>query len=128
MGAILRNTVFHYNIKKKDSDNDGGIEHASKTGNETNQEMQGFFNQIIFEQPLHNFPVYFVVMYIVCISIYVLLSIVYYRVFHPWRIIMGKKNSIQDGQSGDTPQQVNDEPLPEEENEEEEQEEEMSHL
>lgn len=128
MGAILRNTVFHYNIKKKDSDNDGGIEHDNKTGNETNQGMQGFFNQIIFEQPLHNFPVYFVLMYIVCISIYVLLSILYYRVFHPWRIIMGKKNSIQDEDSEDTPQQVNDEPLPEEENEVEEQEEEMSHL
>ena len=145
MGAILRNTMFHYNIKEMNHT----IEHynngtTKQMVNETNEETQRYLNQIIFELPLHNFPVYFIVVYMVCIFIYVLLSVIYYRVFHPWKIIMGKDNSIdhvQEGESKDNAHQDDDEsPLDEEgeegeeeeeegvEEEDEEEEEEISHL
>ena len=98
MGAILRNTMFHYNIKKNYGGNDDSNEHyingtSQQTGNSTNQEMERYLNQIIFEQPLHNFPFHFVVVYILCIVIHVLFSVLYYTAFHPWKIIIWKKNS-----------------------------------
>ena len=127
MGAILRNTMFHYNIKKNSGNNDDTMEHdnngvTKQTGNEANQETQGYLDQIVFEQPLHNFPVFYVVVYMVCILSYALLSGLYYGVFHPWKMIMDKKNSVEDTKEGerqDNSQQVNDESSPEVE---------MSHL
>ena len=99
MGAILRNTVFPYNIKKKYGINDDNIQDyfndtmkLSETG--TNQEIQNYLNQLLFIHPLHNFPSQFVGWYIVCIVIYVLLSAIYYRAFHPWKnIILEKKTN-----------------------------------
>ena len=98
MGAILRNTVFHYNIKMTRGNDDNILEdHINDTiklgENGKNQEMRMYRNQIMFDQPLHIFPFHFVAVYGICILIYLLLSVTYYRVFHPWKIIMWKKNS-----------------------------------
>ena len=103
MGAILRNTVFHYNIKKKGQN----IEHynngtTKQTTDTTTEEMPRYLDQIIFDDPLHNFPVYFIVVYIICILIYVLLSLLYYKLFHPWKIIMGKDNLLEPMQEDDS--------------------------
>ena len=96
MGAILRITVFHYNIKKTYNNNDTiNEDHTNDNmklnGVERNQEKKSYLDQILFEQPLHNFPIQFVVGYIICIVFYVLLSAIYYRVFHPWKIIICEK-------------------------------------
>ena len=130
MGGILRNTMFHYNIKANDDDNDDTTEHSinnpgKQTGNETNQEMERHLNLVIFEQPLHNFPVYFLVVYIICMLIYVLLSLIYYRVFHPWKIIMGKNNyleHIEEGDQKNVSQQNEEESTPDEEIQQDEEE------
>ena len=71
-------------------------------------------NKILFEQPLKTFPSYFVVEYISCIVIYVALSAVYYRVFHPWKIIIWEKKSnelVQEVPLECIPPQHNDKPL-----------------
>ena len=101
MGAILRNTMFHHTIKKNHGNTDDMIENYSNTtvklhGNRRTQEIQSYLNEIrfekqkiqrylndiLFEQSLHNFPVQFVVAYIIFIVIYVLLAAMYYKVFH----------------------------------------------
>ena len=113
MGAILRNTMFHYNIKTtygitNDTikDNTNGTMRLS--GDERNQEMQRYVDKIMFEKPLHSFPVEFVVVYIICILIYILLSVIYYRAFHPWKIIISEKKAsahLQEAQLECVPQQ-----------------------
>ena len=144
MGAILRNTMFHYNIKNNYGGNVNSNEHyingtSQQTGNSTSQEMERYLNQIIFEQPLHKFPFHFVAVYIFCIAIHVLFSVLYYAAFHPWKIIMGKKNSnenMEKGEREDISDHDRDESSPEaaeakevvEEEEAEEEEEETSHL
>ena len=58
------------------------------TGIERNEDITSNLEYILFYQPLHNFPIYFVVGYIICIGMYVVFTAIYYRAFHPWKIII----------------------------------------
>ena len=112
--------MFHYNIKKKYGDiNDIIDDYSNGTiqlrGNKTQeiQEIQSYINDILFQQPLRDFPGQFVVGYVISIVIYVLLALVYYIVLHPWKnIFLIKKSSepTENVDREDLPQQDNDEP------------------
>ena len=98
IGAILRHAMFHFNIRKTYGINNNIIEdHTNDTMPQNvdgmNQNLQGYLDIILFDQPLHNFPIHVIVIYIVCIVIYVLLTVIYYRVFHPWKIIIWQNKS-----------------------------------
>ena len=86
MGAILRITMFHYNIKKTHVNDDNMIEN------------QSYLDQILFQPPLHKFPVQFVGVYATCIAVYALLSVIYYHAFHPWKTAICEKKSKDHGQ------------------------------
>ena len=96
MGAILRNTVFHSTIKttygvKNDIIEDQTNDTIKSSVYERNQNILKHLDVLIY--PLHNFPIYFVGCYTICIVIYVLLSSIYYYVFHPWKIIISEKKA-----------------------------------
>jgi len=89
MGAILRITTFQYNIKETYEDIDNHTNNTAKSnGIETNEDIPSNLEYILFYQPLHNFPIYFVVGYIICIGMYVVFTAIYYRAFHPWKNII----------------------------------------
>ena len=119
MGAILRNTMFHFNIKTSyDTYSDISEDHSNGTMKlnevERNPIIPSYLNVIIFEQPLHDFPVKFVEFYIICTMFYVVFTAIYYRGFHPWKnIIWGKKSNknIQEVQMESIPQQHDDEDM-----------------
>ena len=60
---------------------------------ERNQEIQAYLDNVAFEQPLHNFPVQLVLWYYIFIGLYVALSYIFYRAFHPWKILKCEKKS-----------------------------------
>ena len=98
MGAILRHTMFPFNMKKTYGVNDDITNYHSNdtmmsNGTEINQGEQSYLDEILFEEPLHGFPIQFVGGYIICIAIYILLSAIYYRAFHPWKVIIWEKMS-----------------------------------
>ena len=98
MGAILRNTMFHFNINIHYGNNTDIIKgHINETMRpntiERNPEIQAYLDKVVFEQPLHNFPVHLVVWYYIFIGVYVVLSVIYYCAFHPWKILKREKKS-----------------------------------
>ena len=76
--------------------------------------MPSYLDFIIFEQPLQDFPIKFVEFYIICTMFYVLFTTIYYRGFHPWKIIIwGQKSNghIQEVQMESISRQHDDEDL-----------------
>ena len=95
VGVILRNTLFHYNIKLGFEDNEEDYIddvfinkrngyfpfHDTKT-----------FTRYLFKSPLQHYPVGIAFCYQICILFYIFGCIIYYRFFHPWRqIILAKR-------------------------------------
>ena len=113
MGAILRITVFQYNIKETYGDIDNHANNTAKSNEiETNEDIPSNLEYILFDQPLHNFPIYFIVGYIICIGMYVVFTAIYYRAFHPWRSIIWDKKykeHVQEDEMENNSQQDDDE-------------------
>ena len=102
VGVILRNALFHLNIKIGFEDNEEDYIdevfinkqngyfpfHDTKT-----------FTRYLFKSPLQHYPVGIAFCYQICILFYIFGCIIYYRFFHPWRqIILAKrlKGSFED--------------------------------
>ena len=120
MGAILRHTVFHYNIKKTYGvDEDIMYNYTNNSmrpnGTENPPEKPSYLDQILFEAPLHNFPIHFIGLYIIFIVVFVLLSAIYYCFLHPWKNILSAKRSnkhIQEDKRKHNSQQGDNESSP----------------
>ena len=98
MGAILRSTMFPFNIKINYVNNNDiikGYINETMIANMTERspKIQAYLDKVVFEQPLHNFPFHLVLWYYFFIGLYVALSVIYYRFFHPWNILKCKKKS-----------------------------------
>ena len=97
VGAILRFTMFPFNIKKDYQSNveeDTMPPHhpnstASSVKNESDGEgMKSSWESLLIDNQIHNFPFYFVVLCIISTIIFLILSLLYHKCFKP------KKNTL----------------------------------
>ena len=101
IGAVLRNTMFNFNIDEDYRIKEGErsepyeldlhltiqtINTTSSTINGTNLEFLDTLEKAFFEDPLHNFPVYYVLVYGVSIYLYTLMAFGYNRFFHHLKV------------------------------------------
>ena len=102
IGAILRQTTFPYNIKLKD---DKDIENDVP-----------ILDKSTFQSYIIDFPYLEVFgIYTGAIALHLLLSLVYYRIGHPWKVILwGEKTA--GNQVKETTTKAEEIPLQEEEN------------
>ena len=99
VGAILRFTMFPFNIKKDYQSNvekDAMPPHhpnstASSVTNENDSErMKSSWESLLIDNQIHNFPFYCVALYIISMIIFLTLSLLYHKCFNP------KKNDLFD--------------------------------
>ena len=91
IGAVLRETTFPYNIRPKDNDD---VENDIP-----------IFSKDDFQNYVINIPyLTFFATYLVAIALHLLFSLIYYRIGHPWKVILwgdkrpknNNKENVQD--------------------------------